>query len=55
MRYAFVLMLLAGCSTTEPGRNVGPYTPAAHDTPSCSQVTVSNHAGKKHWPECDVR
>jgi hypothetical protein len=49
------LMLLAGCSTTEPGKEVGPYVPAVYDKPACSQVTLSKVNGKGRVQECDVR
>ena len=48
-------LLVAGCASTEPGQNVGPYTPRVASVPACSQVTVSQRPGSAHWVECDVR
>lgn len=55
MRYALIALMLFGCATTEPGKNVGPYTAVTHDKPSCSEVTISKKNGKNRATECDVR
>jgi len=52
---AIITLLLAGCATTDEGKEVGPFVKSEYTVPKCSQVTVSNLSGPKRWVECQVR